>query len=67
MLVYVKCDSGDVEYTVAINPAHVVSITEIRANEWIKNTALITLTTGREHYSKENYLELVSRFASALN
>jgi hypothetical protein len=67
MLVYVKCDSADVEYTLAVNPAHVVSITEIKPNEWIKNTALITLTTGREHYSKENYLELVGRFASALS
>lgn len=67
MLVYVNCDSGDVEYSVAINPEHVVSVTEIKPNEYIKQNALITLTTGREHYSKENYLELVSRFAGALN
>lgn len=67
MLVYVNCDSGGVEYSVAINPNHVVSITETKPNEYIKMSALITLTTGREHFTNENYLELVSRFASALN
>lgn len=66
MLIYVNCTSGDVDYTVAINTEHVVSITEIKPNEYIKHNALITLTTGREHFTGENYLELTGKFVAAL-
>ena len=65
MLTYVNCISGDVTYTTAINPKHVVSITEIKPNDSIKATSLISLTTGREHFSDEYYLDLVAKLSAA--
>ena len=65
MLVYVNCVMADTEYTAAINPQHVVSIVEINSDV-IESNALITVTTGREHFSKENYLELVARLSGPL-
>jgi hypothetical protein len=67
MLVYVNCVSGETEYNVAINPSHVVSVIEIKPSELVTYKSLITLTTGREHFTNENYLELVGRFSAALN
>ena len=65
MLVYVDCVLADSEYTVAINPEHVVSIIEIKGNI-VESNALITVTTGREYFTKENYLELVAKFSGSL-
>jgi hypothetical protein len=65
MLVYVNCVMADTEYTVAINPQHVVSITEIKS-DIVESNVLITVTTGREYFSKENYLELVAKFSGCL-
>jgi hypothetical protein len=56
---------ADTEYTVAINPQHVVSITEIKS-DIVESNVLITVTTGREYFSKENYLELVAKFSGCL-
>jgi|LakMenE18May11ns_1017448.scaffolds.fasta_scaffold6046629_1 hypothetical protein len=66
MLVYVQCFNGDKEFSVAINPNHVVAIIEIEANDLIKYNSRILTVTGVEYHSTENYLDLVGRFNSSL-
>jgi hypothetical protein len=62
MLVYISClDESGKEYSVAINPNHVVAVVEVRKTDYINHNVSILTSTGLEYRTYTNYLELVAK------